>query len=147
VVAAPILIVEDNRDDVVFLVRALQIVAPDAPLRIVNTGAGAIDYLMGQGEYSDRAQHPLPAFVLLDLNMPVASGFVVLRWLREQPILRRLPVVVLTSSSQEHDVSLAYDLGVSSYVLKPSGLKRMNEVAAQLASYWSTLNHRPPLYP
>ena len=144
---APILIVEDNPDDVLFLRRAFEAMPHPVPLRVVNDGASAIDYLMGQGEFVDRHRHPLPALVLLDLKLPVASGFVVLRWLREQPILRRLPVVVLTSSAQDDDVALAYDLGVSSYVLKPSGLKQTSELTRQLAAYWLTVNQAPPLQP
>jgi CheY-like chemotaxis protein len=81
--------------------------------------------------------------MILALKMPVASGFVVLRWLREQPGLKRLPVVVLSSSAEEEDVNLAYDLGVSSYIVKPSGLKALGDVAQQVASYWLSLNQRP----
>jgi CheY-like chemotaxis protein len=79
---------------------------------------------------------------------PVAtflSILVVLRWLREQPGLKRLPVAMLTSSAQEEDIALAYDLGVNSYILKPSGLKQLADVAKQMESYWLLLNHRPPL--
>jgi CheY-like chemotaxis protein len=142
---APILLVEDNADDVLFFERAFRTISVEASLRIVTDGASAIDYLMGEGQYADRAAHPLPALVLLDVKLPAASGFVVLRWLREQPLLRRLPVVMLSSSSQEEDVALAYDLGVNSYIIKPSGLKQVAEVAKQIEAYWLTLNRRPSL--
>ena len=141
--SAPILIVEDNPDDLVFLQRALQSTGRSAPFRIVRDGAGAIDYLMGEGDYADRLKHPLPALVLLDLNLPVASGFIVLRWLNEQPMLRRLPVVVLSSSDRDEDVNLAYDLGANAYIVKPNGLKPLGEVAEQVARFWLTLNRRP----
>jgi CheY-like chemotaxis protein len=81
--------------------------------------------------------------VLLDLKMPGTSGLVVLRWLREQPLLKRLPVVMLSSSTHEGDIAQAYDLGVNSYVVKPSGLKQLTEVAKQIAAYWLSLNQRP----
>ena len=142
---APILLVEDNADDVLFLERAFRTSTIDTSLRVVTDGAAAIDYLMGQGEYADRSAHPLPALMLLDVNLPAASGFVVLRWLREQPGLRRLPVVMLSSSSQDADVTLAYDLGVNSYIVKPSGLKQVADVAKQIEAYWLTLNHRPSI--
>lgn len=141
----PILLVEDNADDILFLERAFSAAHLAAPLRIVRDSAGAIDYLIGEGKYADRAAHPLPAVVLLDLKMPGASGFVVLRWLREQPVLKRLPVVVLTSSAQEEDIAQAYDLGANSYVVKPSGLKQVSELARLIEAYWLSLNRRPPI--
>ena len=83
--------------------------------------------------------------ILLDLNLPVASGFVVLRWLSEQPVLRRIPVVVLSSSDRDEDVNLAYDLGANAYIVKPNGLKPLGEVAEQVARFWLTLNRRPSI--
>jgi CheY-like chemotaxis protein len=142
---APILLVEDNPDDVLFLERAFAAARIAAPLRVVNDGAGAIDYLVGEGKYADRSAYPLPVLVLLDVKMPGASGFVVLRWLREQPVLKRLPVVMLTSSAQEEDAAQAYDLGVNSYLVKPSGLKQLSEVAKHIEAYWLSLNHRSPI--
>ena len=143
--SAPILLVEDNPDDVLFIERAFRSTSISAPLRVLEDGATAMDYLAGRGEFNDRAAHPLPALVLLDLNMPRASGFDVLRWLRAQPKLRRLPVVVLTSSAQDEDIARAYDLGVNSYVVKPSGLKEIRDVAHQIEGYWLTLNQRPAI--
>jgi CheY-like chemotaxis protein len=83
--------------------------------------------------------------MLLDLKLPGVTGFDVLAWLRAQPGLRRLPVVVLTSSSQDEDVQRAYDLGVNSYLVKPSGLKAIGEVAVQIERYWLTMNRRPDI--
>ncbi len=142
---APILLVEDNPDDVLFLERAFAAAHVTAALRVVNDSAGAIDYLVGQGKYTDRGAHPLPALLLLDLKMPGASGFVVLRWLREQPVLKRLPVVMLTSSAREEDAAQAYDLGANSYLVKPSGLKQLSELAKHIEAYWLSLNHRSPI--
>jgi CheY-like chemotaxis protein len=145
VMAAPILVVEDNPDDILFLERAFGAAGLAAPLRIVRDGADAIDYLVAQGKYADRSAYPLPAVVLLDLKMPGASGFVVLQWLRQQSLLKRLPVVMLTSSAREEDIAQAYDLGVNSYVVKPSGLKQLTDVARHIESYWLSLNRQPPL--
>lgn len=82
----PILLVDGNPDDVLYLERAFAAAGVAAPLRIVGDGAGAIDYLVGQGKYADRDAHPLPALMLLDLKMPRASGLVVSRWVRGQPV-------------------------------------------------------------
>jgi CheY-like chemotaxis protein len=143
--SAPILLVEDNPDDVFFLKRAFNSTSVTAPLVVVSDGGTAIDYLSGAGAYKDRADHPLPALMLLDLNLPRVSGFDVLAWLRAQPALKRLPVVVLTSSKQDSDIQRAYDLGVNSYVVKPSGLKEIAEVARQIEDYWLKVNRRPSI--
>jgi CheY-like chemotaxis protein len=144
-VSAPILLVEDNPDDVLLLERAFRSTSIPAPIRVVEHGGVAIDYLSGLGEFADRGAHPLPALMLLDLNMPRVSGFEVLAWLRGQPKLRRLPVIVLTSSAQDDDIGRAYDLGVNSYVVKPSGLREIRDVARQIEAYWLSLNTRPVL--
>ena len=142
---SPVLLVDDNPDDVLLMRRAFNATTISAPLVVLGGGEAAIEYLSGSGPYADRTVHPLPLLMLLDLKMPRVSGFDVLRWLREQPALKRLPVVVLTSSSQDEDINNAYDLGVNSYIVKPSGLKQIAEVAAQVNSYWLTLNQRPVL--
>jgi CheY-like chemotaxis protein len=142
----PILLVDDSADDVLLMQRAFKSTSISAPLVILPGGAAAIDYLSGVGAYADRSAHPLPALMLLDLKMPRVSGFDVLTWLRGQPALKRLPVVVLTSSKQEEDVNRAYDLGVNSYIVKPSGLKQIADVAAQIETYWLRLNQRPALW-
>lgn len=142
---APVLLVDDNADDVLLMTRAFSATAITAPLRVLTDGAAAIEYLSGAGEYADRTAHPLPALMLLDLKMPRVSGFAVLEWLRQQPALKRLPVVVLTSSSQETDVNRAYDLGANSYIVKPSGLKQIAQVASEIEAYWLKWNQRPVL--
>ena len=142
---APVLLVDDNADDVLLMTRAFSATAITVPLRVLSDGAAAIEYLSGAGEYADRAAHPLPALMLLDLKMPRISGFAVLDWLRQQPALKRLPVVVLTSSSQEMDVNRAYDLGANSYIVKPSGLQHIAQVAKEIEAYWLKWNQRPAL--
>jgi CheY-like chemotaxis protein len=145
-VATPILLVEDNADEIVLFRRALTLAGVTAPLAVVHDGVAAVDYLSGQGDYADRVQHPLPELLVLDLKLPRLSGLGVLEWLREQPHLRRLPVVVLTSSDEEQDVVSAYDLGANSYVVKPSGLADLQRLAELLHQYWLEANRRPPLH-
>ena len=142
---SPVLLVDDNPDDVLLMRRAFKATSIGAPLVVAPGGAAAIEYLSGVGSYADRTAHPFPALMLLDLKMPRVSGFDVLEWLRSQAALKRLPVVMLTSSNQEEDVNRAYELGANSYIVKPSGLKEIAEVAAQIESYWLRLNQRPAL--
>ena len=143
--AAPILLVEDEPDDVYFLKRAFTSTSVTAPIVVLADGGAAIDYLAGTGAFSNRDEHPLPALMLLDLKLPRVTGFDVLAWLRAQPGLKRLPVIVLTSSSQDEDVRRAYDLGVNSYLVKPSGLKAIADVAQQIERYWLNMNRRPDI--
>src|SRR5438270_829679 len=105
---ASILLVEDNDDDVLLVRRAFAKAKLGTPLAVVRDGDAAVEYLGGGGPYADRERHPLPALVLLDLKLPRRSGFEVLEWVRRHPVLRRLPVVVLTSSKETADVDRAY---------------------------------------
>jgi CheY-like chemotaxis protein len=114
-----LLLVEDNLDDVFFLQRALEKANIQAPVRMVRTGQAAIDYLKLVAECGERAPHPLPSLVLLDLKIPYVSGFEVLKWIREQPALANLAVVILTSSPEQRDRERAAALGASGYLVKP----------------------------
>src|SRR5512140_2548494 len=116
-----VLYVEDEATDVLFMRWAFREAGLADSLRSVGDGRDAIAYLAGNGVYADRGQHPLPALILLDLNMPVVSGFEVLEWLLERPELRSLPVVVFSSSTREDDRVEALGLGVRVYVQRPGG--------------------------
>lgn len=116
----PILLAEDNEDDVFITRSALGRAGVTNPLHIVNDGEEAIAYLQGQGAFADRAAHPLPVLLLLDLNMPKRGGLEVLEWVRRQPGLRRLAVHILTASTRAMDVTQAMELGANAYLVKPS---------------------------
>jgi CheY-like chemotaxis protein len=117
-----ILLVEDDSNDVLLLQRAFRRAGLNHALQVVSDGDQAVEYLSGEGKYSDRDTHPLPALILLDLKLPRRSGLEVLQWLRTQPVLvRSVPVIVLTSSRLSEDVDRAYSLGANSYMAKPSG--------------------------
>src|SRR3954466_226799 len=103
------MIVEDREDDILLMRKAFDRACLSNPLQIIRDGAEAIAYLSGVGRYSNRAEYPLPVLILLDLKMPKVDGFEVLQWIRSQPRIRGLPVVVLTSSNQIRDVNHAYE--------------------------------------
>jgi CheY-like chemotaxis protein len=135
-----LLLVEDNEDDAFFLRRALQQAGVAHPLQHMTDGQSAIDYLAGAGRFADRSQFPLPALVLLDLNLPYKTGLQVLEWLRAQPALVRVIVVVLTSSSEPIDVTRAYALGANAFVVKPSAPAELLKLAQALKLWWLETN-------
>lgn len=134
-----ILLVEDNEDDILLIERAFRKANVANPLVVVHDGEEAVAYL------SDLDGNPIPELVLLDLKLPRKSGFEVLAWLRAQPGLRRLPVVVLTSSGETPDIDRAYDLGANSYLVKPVGFEALLEMVKALGLYWLLLNRKPSL--
>ena len=139
-----ILLVEDNPVDVLLMQRAFRNEAfANTSLQIVRDGDAAVFYLNGDGEYSDRDRYPLPAIILLDLKLPRRSGHEVLVWLKQQPELKRLPVVMLTSSRQTLDVKRAYDLGVNSYLVKPVGFASLLEMMQSFNDYWLNYTELP----
>src|SRR5437870_2564976 len=116
--------------------KAVQKTFSGIPLAVVSNGQEAIDYLKGEGQYGNRGLHPFPDIVLLDLKMPLMNGFEVLRWVRQQPRLKRLPVIVLTGSVQDNDARLAYELGANSYVIKPTDFNQLLEMIKTLGNFW-----------
>ena len=138
-----LLYVEDEQSDVLLFRFAVTRVGLTNPVHIVGDGAQAIDYLAGNGPFADRNAHPLPALVLLDLNLPKKSGFEVLRWIRQQPRFLALPVVIYTSSVGLVDKDTARLLGATDYFVKQSGLKQLVELVRSLAQRWLTPSASP----
>ncbi len=131
-----VLYVEDEENDRILMQFAFQKEGLERALRMVNDGQAAIDYLSGAGAYGERGEYPLPAVVLLDLNLPEVHGFEVLKWIREQPAHTALPVVVFTSSAREEDRRKAELLGASEFVQKPMMPGGFQEVARKLSEEW-----------
>jgi CheY-like chemotaxis protein len=129
---APILLVEDDPDDVRLFWRAIDKAGLTNRLRVVRDGDEAIAYLSGTGAYADRNRCPLPALVLLDLKLPRKSGYEVLEWVRQRSELASVMVVALTSSENPADIQRVYDLGVHSYLVKPSRPEEMAELVKAL---------------
>lgn len=140
-----ILLVEDDANDVVLVKRAFKQAKVANPLQVARDGEEAVAYLAGAGEFADRERFPLPAIILLDLKMPRKSGLEVLEWLRAQPGLKRLPVVVLTSSKENRDINRAYELGANSYLIKPVSFNNLTEMVKTLGLYWIILNEPPEI--
>jgi CheY-like chemotaxis protein len=142
-----ILLVEDNPDDVRLLQRALRKARLVNPVEVAEDGEQAIAYLQGDGPYADRVRYPLPVLVLLDLKLPRRSGLEVLAWIREQPGLRRMRVVVLTSSRQAADINRAHELGANSYLVKPGTPEALVEMVKVIDAYWMITAEQPDLTP
>jgi CheY-like chemotaxis protein len=138
-----ILYVEDEDTDVMLLQHVLAKAGISNPLQTVKDGKAAKDYLAGDGRFADRNAYPLPGVVLLDLNLPYWSGFEVLEWIRQQPQLRRLPVLVFTSSSRPDDIARAYDAGANAYLVKPNALAELASLVLALRDFWLLHNRLP----
>lgn len=152
-----VLYAEDDENDAYFMRRAFDRIGLAYSLHHVPDGQSAIDYLAAAGPYSDRARHPLPALVLLDVKMPLVTGLDVLRWLRARREFDELPVVMLTSSNQDRDLQDAFATGANGYLLKPSNaddlipslrslVVRCTETRSPFAQRWLPFigNHAAP---
>ena len=141
-----ILLVEDDSNDVLLVQRAFRLAQFSCPIKIVSDGEEAISYLSRQPPYENSELHPLPLLILLDLKLPRRSGLEVLEWLRQQPELKRLLVVILTASRESPDVKKAYDLGVNSYLVKPVSFEELVILINQVATYWFNFNESPEVF-
>jgi CheY-like chemotaxis protein len=139
-----ILFVEDDPADARLIEHAFQKAGVTTAMVRLWNGDAAVDYLSGSGAYADREAHPLPSIALLDIKLPRRTGLEVLMWIREQqgPI-RRLPVVMLTSSTETRDVNRAYELGANSYLRKPDSADQLFNLAEAFRRYWLRLNESP----
>ena len=138
-----ILIVEDNPDDELLIMRTLKKINVVNRVEIVRDGAEALDYIFKSGKYADRDSRD-PAVILLDIKLPKVSGLEVLERVRADGRTRRLPVVMLTSSDEQEDMVKSYDLGCNSYVRKPVEFDRFTEAVSKLGLYWLLVNEPPP---
>jgi len=138
-----ILLVEDNPSDIDLTRRALLKGHIANDLVIADDGQKALDYLFGKGKYADRNTSTMPALVLLDLKLPKVPGIEVLRQIRADQSIKQLPVVILTTSAEQRDITAGYDLCVNSYIRKPVDFNQFVECVKQLGLYWLVLNEPP----
>jgi two-component system response regulator len=139
-----ILLAEDDPDDRYLISEALDESQLDIQLFIVEDGEELLEYLSQQGKYENRAEWPLPNLILLDLNMPRLDGREALQKIKSNPDLRRIPVVVLTTSRAEEDVLRTYDIGISGYIAKPVSFTGLLEVMKAIGVYWLHAATLPP---
>ncbi|MEN7530227.1 MULTISPECIES: response regulator [unclassified Cupriavidus] len=139
----PILLVEDNPDDIELTLIALERSRLANPVVSVRDGAEALDFLRRQGAFANRTEEN-PAVILLDKKLPKVDGHEVLREVRADESLRRIPVVMLTSSREERDLLKSYDLGVNAYVVKPVEFDDFMAAINDLGVFWAVLNEPPP---
>jgi CheY-like chemotaxis protein len=141
-----ILLAEDNENDIELTLTALQECRLSNEVEAVRDGAEALDYIYQRGQYSDRADG-LPCVILLDLKMPRMDGLEVLRTIKSDPAIRHIPVVMLTSSREEKDLLLSYDLGVNAFVVKPVDFSQFLQAIRALGMFWAIVNEPPPAKP
>ena len=134
------LLVEDNEDDAFILQRAFRTAGVAARITHCRDGRNALDYFQGESDYGDPSRFPLPHVLILDLKLPFRNGIEVLRWLRAHPEFKKLIVVILTSSSEDRDVQEAHQLQANAYLVKPSSLDGMVELARCIQACW--INNR-----
>ncbi|HKQ38661.1 MAG TPA: response regulator [Verrucomicrobiae bacterium] len=137
-----ILLVEDNANDVELSLSAFEQQNLANEVVVARNGAEALDYLYRRGRFADRPGGQ-PAVVLLDLKMPKVDGMEVLRQVKSDPELKTLPIVMLTSSREEHDLIRSYQLGVNAYVVKPIDFRQLLDAVKQLGLFWAVLNEPP----
>ena len=139
-----ILLVEDNRMDVELTLDAFREAKLGSKVYVANNGQEALDYVFGHGKYADRGAYPLPDLILLDLKMPGIDGHEVLHKIKNEPGLRRIPVIVLTSSREQADLITSYENGANSYLVKPMSIIDFMDVVRQVDDYLLILNVPPP---
>jgi len=140
-----ILLAEDDEDDI-FLVRlAFKEAQIPNRLQVVRDGEEAIAYLKGEGQYANRAEYPLPTLLLLDMKMPRKNGFEVLQWIRSEPTLRALRVIVLTTCTEPAKASEAHLLGANAFLVKPAEFRSLVDLFKSLHSYWLRFDQSPDI--
>jgi CheY-like chemotaxis protein len=139
----PILLAEDNPNDVELTLSALHSLNLANEIIVVNDGAQALDFLQRRNSFSERPPVP-PAVILLDLKMPRVDGLEALRQIRADPQLKTLPIVILTSSREENDLVKGYQLGANAYVVKPVDFEQFITAVSQLGVFWALINEPPP---
>ena len=138
-----VLYAEDDPDDRLLAEMAHRNSGATTPLVFVADGSEALEYLRGTGRHADRAGEPRPSIVLLDLNMPAMGGLETLGIIRADPLLRRMPVVILTTSGAVEDIDRSYDAGANSYVVKPSAFASLVQLFDGLYAFWFKVSSLP----
>lgn len=131
-----VLLVEDDLNDIFLVKRAFKRADIRNPLQVVTDGVEAIHYLQGFGKYADRTLHPMPRLIVMDIKMPRKSGFEVLEWIKHDGSMKRIPVVIVSSSDQPQDINRAYELGANAYMIKPMDFRSVEHLFQSITHYW-----------
>jgi CheY-like chemotaxis protein len=140
-----VLLVEDDLNDIFLVKRAFKMAQLENPLQVVTDGEEATHYLSGHGKYADREVHPLPKLIVMDIKMPRMTGFEVLEWIKNDGSLRRIPVVIVSSSNRPEDIDRAYELGANAYMVKPVNYRAVERLFESITHYWGLECAKPGL--
>ena len=141
-----VLLVEDDLNDIFLVKRAFRTAHIPNPLQVVTDGEEAIAYLRGEGKYADRSSHPLPRLMVMDIKMPRRTGFEVLEWVKgSHGPLRRIPVIIVSSSDNPADINQAYELGANAYMVKPMNYRAVEHLFESITHYWGLECAKPEL--
>jgi CheY-like chemotaxis protein len=142
-----VLLVEDDLNDIFLVKRAFKMACIQNPLQVATDGEEAINYLRGDGKYADREAYPLPKLIVMDIKMPRRTGFEVLEWVKSDGLLRRIPIVIVSSSEDPEDINRAYELGANAYMIKPVDYREVEHLFNSITHYWGLECAKPELQP
>jgi CheY-like chemotaxis protein len=140
-----VLLVEDDLNDIFLVKRAFKKAQIPNPLQVATDGVEAIRYLQGDGKYADRHLYPLPSLIVMDIKMPRKTGFEVLDWIKKDGILKRIPVIIVSSSDQPEDINHAYESGANAYMVKPVDFRAVETLFQSITHYWGLECAKPEL--
>lgn len=140
-----VLLVEDDLNDIFLVKRAFKMANLETPLQVVTDGEEATHYLSGDGKYSNRKAYPIPKLIVMDIKMPRMTGFDVLEWIKKDGALRRIPVIIVSSSNRPEDIDRAYELGANAYMVKPVSYRAVERLFETITHYWGLECAKPGL--
>jgi len=140
-----VLLVEDDLNDIFLVKRAFKLARLETPLQVVTDGEEAIHYLKGEGRYADRSVYPIPKLVVMDIKMPRLTGFEVLEQVKQDGPLRRIPIVIVSSSDRLEDINRAYELGANAYMVKPMDYRSVEHLFESITHYWGLECAKPDM--
>lgn len=131
-----VLLVEDDLNDIFLVKRAFKRAQVSNPLQVVTDGVEAIHYLQGKDKYADRHAYPLPKLIVMDIKMPRKTGFEVLEWVKNDGQLKRIPIIIVSSSDNPQEINRAYELGANAYMIKPMDFRSVEQLFQSITHYW-----------
>lgn len=140
-----ILIADDDDDDKFLVKSAFDDCASHIPIQFVENGIEVLEYLKNEGQFSDKHEYPRPSVLILDLNMPKKDGRETLKEIKANPLLKNIPVIVLTTSKAQEDINLCYSYGANAYIVKPNSFTELTDIITVLTKFWLEIATLPPV--